>query len=458
MHASNAIRFSGATFRITSASAAAASPAKSAIFDSAIPSSHTSVSPSESTHRRCSTCSRNPDHDAFPAGCLSRLNGVFTAGPTTSSRLSRPTRSGSPIRPATRSNMPAFTSSRTLDAISSTVENAGSSNDAFTSISRATLIRSDGSFITSAAERIPATATARARCGSCTTPSRPRTSCRCAFTFRASHHADVPSGRPSSRRTCSTTATGTSPAAGSTPADRNTPATAPATTDAHQNACAPEPTPRHPRSGSTTRSPSPSPDAGTAGTPSARSTPSPQTRTSDLRIHAQQALETKLEIALRELALDRAAAKLAGELKDPNELDPQLPRNALQPRDLALLSAGQPLRTPALQLPVIHVTPLKPFTVDPLRLSDRRVVKHERLGPRPQQHRVILPRVSQTPVDQRRDRRQHADRLPIRLATAVHITEATLPAGRPRAPIPQFAANHSRRLMDFSALCGPYPY
>ena len=90
MHASSAIRFSGATSRITAASAATASPAKSAIFDSAIPSSHTPVSPSESTHRRCSTCSRNPDHDAFPAGCFKRLNGLFTAGPTTSSRFSRP--------------------------------------------------------------------------------------------------------------------------------------------------------------------------------------------------------------------------------------------------------------------------------------------------------------------------------------------------------------------------------
>ncbi len=53
-------------------------------------------------------------------------------------------------------------------------------------------------------------------------------------------------------------------------------------------------------------------------------------------------------------------------------------------------------------------------------------------------------------------RRPHADRLPIRLATAVHAADATLPAGRPRAPIPQFATNHSRRLMDFPALSWPY--
>ena len=106
--------------------------------------------------------------------------------------------------------MPVFTSRRTLDASSSTVENAGSSNDAFTSISSATLIRSGGSFLTSAAERTAASATARARRGSWNTPRRPRTSCRCAFTFRVSHHAAVACDKPSPRRTCSTTATGTS--------------------------------------------------------------------------------------------------------------------------------------------------------------------------------------------------------------------------------------------------------
>jgi hypothetical protein len=217
MHASNAIRFNDATFRIMSASAAIASPAKSAIFDSATPSSHTPVSPSESTHRRCSTCSRNPDHDAFPAGCFKRSNGVFTAGPTTSSRFSRPTRSGSAIRPATRLKMPVFTSSRTLDAISSSVENAGSSNDPFTSISSATLIRSGGSFLTSAADRTAASATVRARCGSCLTPSRSRTSRRCHFPVSTAENTAVPSGSRRPRRMCSTTISGTSASLGKYP-------------------------------------------------------------------------------------------------------------------------------------------------------------------------------------------------------------------------------------------------
>src|SRR5450755_1924605 len=53
-----------------------------------------------------------PTTTPFPAGCFKRLNGVFTAGPTTSSRFSRPTRSGSAIRLATRLKMPVFTSSR----------------------------------------------------------------------------------------------------------------------------------------------------------------------------------------------------------------------------------------------------------------------------------------------------------------------------------------------------------
>src|SRR5450755_2322152 len=69
--------------------------------------------------------------------------------------------------------MPVFTARRTLDAISLSVENAGSSNDAFTSISSATLIRSGESFLTSATDRTAASATARARCGSCLTKPLP---------------------------------------------------------------------------------------------------------------------------------------------------------------------------------------------------------------------------------------------------------------------------------------------
>ncbi len=51
----------------------------------------------------------------------------------------------------------------------------------------------------------------------------------------------------------------------------------------------------------------------------------------------------------------------------PSELDPQLPRNTLQPRDLALPRAGQPLRTPALQLPVIQSGGTKGARVLPTR-------------------------------------------------------------------------------------------
>jgi hypothetical protein len=53
---------------------------------------------------------------------------------------------------------------------------------------------------------------------------------------------------------------------------------------------------------------------------------------------------TELEIALRELTLDRPAPEFIGGLEDPSELDPQLARNALKPRDLTPLRAGQPLR------------------------------------------------------------------------------------------------------------------
>jgi hypothetical protein len=68
------------------------------------------------------------------------------------------------------------------------------------------------------------------------------------------------------------------------------------------------------------------------------------------------------------------------------------------------------------------------------RAGDRRVIKHVPLRAGHQQHRVVLSRVAQTPVDQRRDRRQHADRLPVRLATAAHAAEATLPTAAPITP------------------------
>src|SRR5450755_3204776 len=374
--------------------------------------------------------------------------------------------------------MPVFTARRTLDASSSTVENAGSSNDAFTSISSATLIRSGGSFLTSAADRTAASATARARCGSCLTPRRSRTRRRCHFPVSTAENAAVPPGSRRPRR-----APQRSPrpqqASGSTRGAGNISAPARAPRGAHQTVPVPVSTPPRPRPGSSKRDPGPFTNRRNRGY-AVRSIdatgPDPR---SGPRNRARQMLEPELEIALRELTLDRPAPELVGELKDPSELDPQLARNALKPRDLTPLRAGQPLRAPTPQLPVVHVTPLKPLAVDPLRADNRRVIKHERLRAGLQQHRVMLTRVAQTPVDQRCDRRQHADRLPVRLATAVHTAEATLPTAAPITPGPQFAATPITPGPQFAAtpitpgpqfaaivavrplhllgLCGPYP-
>ena len=144
-----------------------------------------------------------------PAGCLSRLNGLFAAGPPPPAAPRGRTRSGSAIRLAIRSNIAVFTSRRIRDAISSSVENAGSSNDALTSISSATLIRSGGLFLTSAADRIASAATARARSGSCTTPSALAHQTRAATRPSRSGAVGRSSGSlKQSRRTCSTTAYG----------------------------------------------------------------------------------------------------------------------------------------------------------------------------------------------------------------------------------------------------------
>jgi hypothetical protein len=85
------------------------------------------------------------------------------------------------------------------------------------SISNATLIRSGGSFLTSAADRTAASATVRARCGSCLTPSRSRTSRRCHFPVSTAENAAVPSGSRRPRRMCSTTISGTSASLGKYP-------------------------------------------------------------------------------------------------------------------------------------------------------------------------------------------------------------------------------------------------
>ncbi|MGI8429764.1 MAG: hypothetical protein ACR2OB_10770 [Solirubrobacteraceae bacterium] len=136
----------------------------------------------------------------------------------------------------------------------------------------------------------------------------------------------------------------------------------------------------------------------------------------------------------------------------------RLPGNALQPRDLAALSAGESLRTPARELPLIDAAPLEPFAIDALRVLDRRVIKNVRLGPGSQQRRVVLTPITQTPVDQRRHPRQHADRLPARLTTAVQAAEATLLATALTTPKPQFATSTAPPLLHLLALSWLYPF
>ena len=134
----------------------------------------------KSTHAKCCTCSRNADHDARPATCLSRLNGLVRSEASTSNRPSSWVQSGDGIRATIRSKRAVFTSPRIRDVMSFNVENPGSSNEAFTTISNATLIRSAGLFFTTTAARITATTTTRARSGSSPPPTRSRIS----FTLR----------------------------------------------------------------------------------------------------------------------------------------------------------------------------------------------------------------------------------------------------------------------------------
>lgn len=82
-------------------------------------------------------------------------------------------RPSAPIRRAIKSS--AFTPARIRVAVSSSVEHPGSSSDASSSFSNATLIRSGGWFFFSAVLRIVAAAIARARTLSYFTPCRTRT-------------------------------------------------------------------------------------------------------------------------------------------------------------------------------------------------------------------------------------------------------------------------------------------
>ena len=96
----------------------------------------------------------------------------MAVGPgTSSSASSRPIPAG-PARPAIPAKISALTSPRIVEAISSSVENPGSSKQPLTSRSNATLIKSGGLFFRVAASRIASAATLRAPAGSRTTPSR----------------------------------------------------------------------------------------------------------------------------------------------------------------------------------------------------------------------------------------------------------------------------------------------
>ena len=127
-----------------STSWAAASPAKSATFDGATPSTQYAVSPSSSTSSRYSAWALNRDHVARWAGFFSRLNMDRSSDPAVLSRPRARSRPSGPIRATMPAKISSLTSARMAAAISSSVEYAGSSSEASTMRSRATLIRSGG--------------------------------------------------------------------------------------------------------------------------------------------------------------------------------------------------------------------------------------------------------------------------------------------------------------------------
>jgi len=70
----------------------------------------------------------------------------------------------------------------------------------------------------------------------------------------------------------------------------------------------------------------------------------------------------------------------------------------------------------------------------------------------------VLAGVTQTLVAQRRDRREHADRLPVRLTTTRHAAEATSPPPDPTTRSSQFAANGiAPALLAISGVSWLYP-
>ncbi|WP_431961801.1 hypothetical protein [Actinacidiphila sp. bgisy160] len=96
------------------------------------------------------------------ADFFSRLYCVVPSASRSSSRRSSPARWTAPIRSWMPAQIEAFTSPRTFEAITSKVENAGSSSPASTTFSSAMLIRSAGRFFAAASLRIDCSAILRA--------------------------------------------------------------------------------------------------------------------------------------------------------------------------------------------------------------------------------------------------------------------------------------------------------
>jgi hypothetical protein len=126
-----------------STSWAAASPAKSATFAGATPSTQEAVSPIASTSSRYSAWALNRDQVARWAGFFSRLNIDLPSEPAVSSRPCARCRPSGPIRATVPAQIASLTSVRMFAAISS-VEYAGSSSEASMMRSSATLIKSGG--------------------------------------------------------------------------------------------------------------------------------------------------------------------------------------------------------------------------------------------------------------------------------------------------------------------------
>jgi hypothetical protein len=97
------------------------------------------------------------------AGCFSRLNIDLPSDAAVASRPCARKHPSGLIRAIMPAKIASLTSARIVVAMSSSVEYPGSSSEASMIRSSATLIRSGGWFRTSAASRIAASASARAR-------------------------------------------------------------------------------------------------------------------------------------------------------------------------------------------------------------------------------------------------------------------------------------------------------